>query len=139
MRLLRDVFNGWNGYQTSIVHAIKPLTREQLTWTPSDKVRAIGEIARHIALGRVDWFVRMDAPGSKELAARIQDWALDSDGNRYVVEKALDIAADRAALIDSLNASWEMIECTLNTWTVEDLSVTYRHVWRGDEYEISRQ
>ncbi len=137
--LLRDIFDGWNGYQTSLVYAIQPLTREQLRWKPLKQLRSIGELARHIALGRINWFARMDAPGSKELAAKIEVWDHDPEGNRYVAEKALEIDCEAGALVHWLEATWEMIDQTLNAWTVEDLSVTYRHVWRGDVYEISRQ
>jgi len=32
-----------------------------------------------------------------------------------------------------------MIGTTLNSWTVEDLAKAYRHEWRGNVYEVSRQ
>jgi uncharacterized damage-inducible protein DinB len=32
-----------------------------------------------------------------------------------------------------------MIDQMLNAWTVEDLDVAYRHVWRGDAYDVTRQ
>jgi hypothetical protein len=63
---LRDVFDGWNGYQTSLTHAIAPLWPEQLAWKPSAKPRSVGEIARHVAMGRLNWFLRMKAPTSDE-------------------------------------------------------------------------
>jgi uncharacterized damage-inducible protein DinB len=62
---LADIFQGWDGYQTSIVHAIAPLTREQLLWRPAEHLRSVGEVASHIAIGRVNWFERMPAPGSR--------------------------------------------------------------------------
>jgi len=40
------------------VHAIEPLCGEQLEWKPSEQVRSIGEIARHIAMERINWFLR---------------------------------------------------------------------------------
>lgn len=69
MTRLCDVFNGWNGYQMSLVHAVEELSGDQLAWKPSSHVRSIGELTRHIAMGRIDWFVRMGALGSEELAA----------------------------------------------------------------------
>jgi hypothetical protein len=51
MTRLCDVFNGWNRYQTSLVHAIEPLSGDQLAWNPSERVRSIGELIRHIAMG----------------------------------------------------------------------------------------
>lgn len=32
---LSKLFDGWDGYQTSILHAIQPLTQDQLTWRPA--------------------------------------------------------------------------------------------------------
>jgi len=139
MRRLSEVFSGWEGYQTSLVHAVGPLTEEQLAWKPSEKVRSIGELARHIATGRINWFVRMKAPGSEELAKRITNWDYDPHGNGYIVEKAIDIDRDAEKLVTWLEDTWGMISRTLAEWTVDDLDVTYRHVWRGDAYEITRQ
>ena len=88
---LATIFDGWNGYQTSLIHAIAPLTREQLLWQPAASSRSIGETARHIRLGRVSWFSRMGAPGSEELVHRIGHWETDRDGNRDVVENSIPI------------------------------------------------
>lgn len=139
MTRLCDVFEGWGGYQTSLVHAIEPLSADQLGWKPAEKVRSIGELARHVAMGRINWFVRMKAPGSEELAARIEAWDHDAHGNRYVAENALEIDDDAGELVGWLEATWGMVDRTLNAWTVEDLAVTYRHVWQGGVYDVSRQ
>jgi uncharacterized damage-inducible protein DinB len=136
---LMSVYEGWDGYRQSIIKAVAPLTLEQLAWRPAENLRSVGEIARHIALGSINWFMRMDAPGSHELAARIEAWEEDPHGNRYVIESALDITGQAGELVSWLEASWEMIARTLKTWTVEDLKKTYRHIWRGDTYAISRQ
>jgi len=48
MNNLADVLDGWNGYQTSLVDAISPLTREQLIWKPAPNLRSVGDLARHI-------------------------------------------------------------------------------------------
>lgn len=136
---LSSVFDGWGGYQTSLIHAIEPLSGDQLGWKPSETLRSIGEIARHISMGRINWFLRMKAPGSEDLAAKIPAWEFDPHGNRYINEADLKIDRDAAALVEWLNGTWDMVERTLQAWTVEDLSVSYRHVWRGDVYEVSRQ
>jgi uncharacterized damage-inducible protein DinB len=139
MKSLADIFEGWSGHQTSLVHAMAPLTSEQLRWRPAPHLQSVGELARHISLGRIAWFVRMDAPGSAELAEQITDWEQDSDGNRYIVESKLPIAEQADALVHWLEASWQMIERTINNWTVADLAQTYQHTWNGDVYNISRQ
>ncbi|HEY7356173.1 MAG TPA: hypothetical protein VH590_06890, partial [Ktedonobacterales bacterium] len=38
-----------------------------------------------------------------------------------------------------LEATWRVIETTLSQWTVDDLAVTYRHLYRGKMYIVSRQ
>jgi len=139
MNRLIDVFDGWGGYQTSLVHAIAPMTSDQLAWKPSDKVRSVGELARHIAMGRINWFVRMKAPGSADLAKRIEKWDFDPHGNGYIIEKALAVDRDPAALVGWLESTWGMIDQTLRAWTVDDLNLTYRHVFRGEAYDVTRQ
>ena len=136
---LASIFDGWNGYQTSLVNAIAPLTREQLLWQPAASSRSIGETARHISRGRVSWFSRMDAPGSQELVDRIEQWETDRDGNRDVVESSIAITDNADELVHWLEATWQMIHKTLTTWTIADLAQTYRHTWNGQTYAVSRQ
>jgi uncharacterized damage-inducible protein DinB len=99
----------------------------------------MGEIAAHISMGRINWFLRMKAPGSEELALTIEPWNFDPHGNRYIREADMKIDRDAGALKEWLNITWDMIDRTLQNWTVDDLSMSYRHVWLGDIYEISRQ
>ena len=134
---LRRVFEGWEGYNTSLLRAVEEATPEALAYRPRPEARSVGEVVRHLALGRINWLARMDAPGSAELANRIPEWFTDSVGNRYVVEEA--IPADRASLIGWLEATWGMIERTLNAWTVDDLFRTYRHTFMGMTYAVSYQ
>ncbi len=129
---LSTIFNGWDGYQTSILHAIQPLIPEQLSWRPAPIMRSVGELASHIALGRVYWFARMPAPGSLELEQKIA--AL---GGQTAAEAV--VANDRAAIIEWLEASWQMIASTLQQWKAADLSRTYRHEYWGKTYAVSFQ
>ncbi|HEX5243628.1 MAG TPA: hypothetical protein VFW23_10245, partial [Tepidisphaeraceae bacterium] len=41
---LSQIFDGWNGYQTSLLRAIEPLTPEQLAWRVAEGRRSIGEL-----------------------------------------------------------------------------------------------
>ncbi len=68
-RDLSYVYQGWDGYHQSLVHALEPLTPDLLAYRSHPEMRSVGEIAWHIADGRVDWFRRLDAPGSRELEA----------------------------------------------------------------------
>jgi uncharacterized damage-inducible protein DinB len=136
---LMNIYNGWNGYQQSIVNAVQPLTPEQLIWRPAQNFNSVGELVRHISLGRLTWLMRMGAPGSNDVANLISEWELDSDGNRDIVEKSIAILDQPALLIHWLEITWQIIENTLNTWTVADLSQTYKHIWNGSLYAVSRQ
>ncbi len=136
---LMSVYEGWDGYHRSIVQAVTPLTREQLAWRPVASLRSVGELVRHIALGRLDWFLRIDAPGSHALAAQISAWEEDPHGNRYVMDTVIPDPENVAELVRWLEASWNMIDQTIKTWTVDDLKKTYRHTWRGNTYAVSYQ
>jgi uncharacterized damage-inducible protein DinB len=125
---LKTVFDGWDGYNTSILHAVAPLTREQLAWRPAPNLRSTGEIASHIAFGRVVWFSRMPAPGSEDLFNQAQ--ALGWEGA---------IAEDGPQIVKWLEASWHMIADTLNQWTTDDLKRKYRHEYQGQVYLVSYQ
>lgn len=125
---LATVYDGWDGYHLSIVHAIASLSPEQLAYRPAPHLRSIGEIASHISLGRIDWFQRMGAPGRVELAAQAESW-----------EPEEAIVGNAAALVRRLEVSWQMVEKTLATWTVDDLAQTYRQSYQGQTYVVSRQ
>lgn len=125
---LMAIFDGWEGYQQSLVHAIGPLSQDQLTWRAAPNLRSAGEIASHISVGRVAWFYRMDAPGSEVLAR--EGAALGSEAS---------IANNAAELVRWLERSWSMIEQTLRQWTVADLARTYRQKYQGKTYSVSRQ
>jgi len=122
--LLSTVYDGWDGYNTSLIRAVGDLTPEQLAWRPGDGWRSVGEVAAHIALGRVEWFGRMGAPGCEELAESIEraGWGEEKEG-----------------LVRLLAETWRMVEGTLNAWTVGDLAKTYLHKYQGKTYAVSRQ
>ncbi|HEV2474201.1 MAG TPA: DinB family protein, partial [Chthonomonadales bacterium] len=130
---LSCAYEGWEGYNRSLVSAISPRTAEELAFRPEPELRSAGEIAAHIALGRIDWFRRLDAPGSLELERTRNELA----ENRWLAEQA--IAGDSGAPVRWLNESWRMVEDTLAQWTVEDLSAAYRHEYLGKVYAVSRQ
>jgi uncharacterized damage-inducible protein DinB len=127
-QLLKTIFDGWDTYHTSIVHAVEPLSTEQLLYRPAAHLRSVGEVASHIGLGRIDWFARMEAPGSSELAK--QAARLESEAS---------IADDQPAILHWLEATWQMIDQTLSIWTTEDLSRTYLHAYQGNTYRVSFQ
>lgn len=130
---LRVVYGGWEGYQQSLVSAVAPLSLEHLRYRPTPSARSVGEIAAHIAFGRIDWFHRMGAPGAAELVEQAAPW--------WQPWKEIDpaIADDPAEIVRWLEAGWGMIEANLTRWTVADLAVTYLQPYGGKTYSISRQ
>lgn len=130
---LAVIFEGWEGYQTSLVHAIQPLTRAQLEWRPAEKLRSVGETAAHIALGRIDWFSRMGATGSQLLAQQSEVVR----GKYGVMDPHL--VGDVAVLVDWLERSWSMVATTLREWRVSDLLKTFPHEYWGKTYAVSHQ
>lgn len=134
MEMLAPIFSGWDGYQTSLMHAVTPLTGEQLDWRPAQGRRSLGELIRHLIQGRVTWFSRMGAPGIDVVEARVPRWIEDDDGTRRMDEEAIP-SDDAAALADWLALCWLPVERVLNEWTVDDLFRTYR----CGGYVVSRQ
>ena len=138
MQKLAEVFDGWNGYQRSLLSAVAPLTAEQLAFRPGTKMRSTGELIRHIALGRITWLARIESPSMDELAAQVPRWFTDSDGARHVDEGA--VPCDHSSMLsDWLAASWRPLQNCLEVWNVDDLRKTYPHRFRGTDYLISRQ
>ncbi len=130
---LMSVYHGWDGYQQSLVSAIAPRTPEELQFRISAGARSVGEIAGHIAFGRVDWFQRMGAPGSEALATQIAPLQTPAG------EAVPAIAEDPQAIVHWLNATWKMIETVLTQWTVDDLVRTYPHRYWDKTYAVSYQ
>ncbi len=127
-RSLSKIFDGWDGYNASIVHAVEPLTPDQLAWRPAPHLRAAGEIASHLAFGRVDWFSKMPAPLSLDLLSQLPS-----------PEEQAAAASDKALILHWLGASWAMIDAALRSWTVEDLKRVYHHEYWGRTYAVSFQ
>ncbi|HVT14518.1 MAG TPA: DinB family protein [Fimbriimonadaceae bacterium] len=118
------VYEGWEGYNRSLVSAVAPLTEEQLAFRAHPEMPSAGEVAWHIADGRVDWFKRIDprfSPLEKEVEAR--------NGKPN----------DAEAICRWLNRTWEVSAAMLEQWTVEDLPSTYRQPYQGKVYAVSRQ
>jgi uncharacterized damage-inducible protein DinB len=119
------VYEGWDGYHQSLVLAIAPLSAEQLAFRGSPEMRSVGEVALHIADGRVDWFRRLDAPLSSDLWSEVETRPAPPTTGP-------EIAA-------WLERTWVMVAATLAQWTVGDLPHTFEHPYHGTVYAVSRQ
>jgi uncharacterized damage-inducible protein DinB len=138
MHSLAKIYEGWDGYQTSLVRAVEPLTPEHLAFRTAPHRRSVGELVRHIALGRLTWFRRMPVPGVEEVAARVPQWVTDREGDRHAVEESVP-ADDPKALVQWLHWSWVPVRRVLSDWTTADLSLAYRHRYQGKTYAVSYQ
>jgi uncharacterized damage-inducible protein DinB len=133
---LKTIFEGWEGYQACLVQALTPLSTLQLTWQPTPRLRPVGEIAAHISLGRIDWFQRMGAPGSEQLAEEFAPWR--SPGS-VISRQGAPRAENAAEMVRWLEVSWFMVADTLERWTAADLLRTYRLELRGKVLAVSNQ
>lgn len=122
---LSAIYEGWEGYQTSLVKAIAGRAPQELLWRPAHGLSSAGELAHHISYGRIDWFSRMGAPGSRELAEEAANW-----------QPAADNAAE---LVCRLNASWHMVAKVLAQWSAANLWETYPQQYQGKTYAVSHQ
>ncbi len=126
--LLAKIFEGWEGYHQSIYHALEPLTQEQLQYRPTPVMRSVGELSAHIALGRLGWFVRLQAPTSIEL-------------NQQAVQMGWEpaIATNKEEILHWLDLTWQMIDQSLTLWSVDDLWRTFDQEYYGKNYRVSYQ
>jgi uncharacterized damage-inducible protein DinB len=147
--LLKAVYEGWDSHQQALMHAVTPLTPEHLAWRPAPNQPSVNELIAHIAGARLWWFYKMSAPGSAVLAHQIAPWADETfnagdsnEINRWMEanlhwEETLTQTPGEA--LRWLGVSWRMIETTLTTWTVSDLTQSYRHSREGKIYAVTRQ
>jgi uncharacterized damage-inducible protein DinB len=125
---LQAIYKGWDTYQASIVHAVAPLSPGQLAWRPAPHVRSAGEIASHIADGRIYWFHRFMGEGNTELASLVSSGMPEDT-----------IATNASELIKWLEISWQLVAASLSRWTVADLTHIYHHIDEGKSYAVPRQ
>lgn len=134
---LTDVYDGWLQYNDALIEAFDHLKTDQLVAPSLPDGQCPAHLFRHIALGRIEWLVRIDAPGFADLAARIPEWRTLPDGNRYVVADSIPL--DRNIIRELLIDTTAAIDSTLQNWDVSCLSDTYRHPFRGTTYAVSKQ
>ena len=112
--MLSAIFDGWVQYNDALIDALDSLSDEILTKSTLPDGHSAAHIFRHIALGRIEWLVRIDAPGLNEVATRIPDWKILPDGVRYIVADSIPL--ERALSLDLPSATAAATESNLNTW-----------------------
>lgn len=112
---LTTVYQGWDGFQRSLLAAVAPLTPEQLALSVAPNHWPIGMLVQHILNDRIWWFHLWMGEASPEEAA-FMHWEEEEEG------RAVHSAAE---LVAGLEATWKMIERTLARWTVSDLDQVF--------------
>ncbi len=143
------VYEGWDSHQQALMRAVTALLPEQLAWRPAPNQSSVNELIGHIAGARLWWFYKMHAPGSADLARQIAPWADETfnagdstELNRWLeanLQWEETLTKTPGESLKWLESSWQMVETTLNTWTVAELSQTYRHIREGKIYAVTRQ
>jgi len=124
---LTTFYKGWEDYQAKLIAALAPLTPEQLALRAAPNVRAIGELAVHIAATRAGWFHRAIGEGGDETAPLLE----------WQAEGAPARSADELAR--GLEATWRLMRGALERWTPEDMAQPFPREWRGQTYTLTRQ
>jgi len=118
---LSKIFDGWDGYQTSILHAIQPLTHDQLIWRTNPKSRSVGELASHIAVGVAFWILPRISGATPRGSLRLvwlSFWLINI-GIRMVIMEAitsltwlllLGRLAEFGVVIASVAGSWKRVK-----------------------------
>ena len=146
---LKQLYDGWDSHQLALMRAVTPLTSEQLAYRPAPHLQTVGELVCHLSLARLWWFHKMGAPGSAALASQTAPWAGEkinaADPNELrrwteaLEQLEQTIVTNHDEQTRWLALTWQMIETTLKQWTVADLMQTYRHLYGGKVYAVSRQ
>jgi uncharacterized damage-inducible protein DinB len=128
---LLDVFTGWEGYNTSLIRALQQTPPELLRHPGAENSRTLGELYLHIAMGHIDWFNRMNAPGADIMM---------QEAESEVGKNAAAVAATDPRILEHwLMRSWELIESCLRRWSVSHLPETYLQPYLGQSYVVPRQ
>ena len=129
LSVLAPLYKGWDVYQNHLVHALVPLSPEQLTLRAANDLRSIGMIATHIVAVRARWLYYALKEGNEQLVA-IGRW-----------DRADQPARLPAELVSGLAITWNVIEEALQRWTLTDLEEMLRDVDEetGEEEVFTRQ
>jgi len=128
--LLAPFYKGWGSYQHHLVHALAPLSPEQLDLRAAPHLRSVGIIATHIIGARARWLYHVLKEGGENLVS-LGTW--DDPGQ---------LAKSADELVSGLEATWQVIQDALQRWTISDLEeILHDTDDNGEEEEqaITRQ
>ncbi len=121
-------YKGWDGYQQHLVHALAPLSSEQLALRAEPRLRSIGVIARHIIGARAGWLYY----ALKENDENLVPLSTRNDADHS--------ALSAAELVSGLETTWQVIQDALQRWTIADLDEIFHETdENGEEETFTRQ
>jgi uncharacterized damage-inducible protein DinB len=125
---LLPLYKGWDSYQELLIKAIEPLSLDQLSLRPAPYLRSIGENAAHIVGTRAGWLYYTLERGGEQMTS-LGNWNQQGQPARSAAE-----------LINGLQATWQVIQDTLNHWTTDDLAVIVHDIdENGEDQTYTRQ
>lgn len=107
---LAPFYKGWDVYQQHLVHALAPLSPEQLNLRAAPHLRSVGQNMAHIIGTRAGWLHYVLGEGGEKLASII---AWDNPDQSS--------ARPQAELVQGLETTWQVIHDCLQRWTAADL------------------
>lgn len=121
---LAPFYKGWDNYQQLLVHALTPLSPEQLALSAAPHLRSIGMNAAHIIGARAGWLHYVLKEGDENLTTLNKR---DEPGQP---------ARTAAELVSGLETTWQVIQDALQRWTIADLDdVLHDTGENGEEIE----
>lgn len=117
--LVEAIFTGWRDHAALLIHALEPLTPEQLALRPALNLRSIEAIATHIIGARARWFSPPLGDGDK-LLARYGRWDRRGGPVREVGE-----------IVQGLSYTFDFIQNAIARWTPQ----AWQETMPGEEHE----
>ena len=120
------LYRGWDTYQGHLLTTIKPLSEEQLQLRVAPQQRSAYDILAHIIAVRARWFYEMGEAG--EEIVPFLNWDRPGESTKSVAD-----------FVHGLEATWQMLENKLASWSIADLAHMYTEIYQGEENHFSRQ
>ena len=129
---IRSAFSNWPAYEASLRSAVASLTEEQLAIRPSPERWPLWATIGHLACQRVFWLC--DFAGETGAASTpFLDAAYDCPG-----DDDLENVLSGEDLLNALDTTFQIIDRTLDRWTVASLDEVIRKPEWDDSWVHSR-
>lgn len=123
----QQILDGWQVYQSDLVRAVAPLTREQLELRLTADLRSVMMLAAHIIAARVWWFRMVMKEGPEDVDPMLT-WDEEGEPVRSAAE-----------LVDGLERTWAIIASGLQRWTEADMGEVFYRPHGDQSQSFTRQ